>query len=99
MASGIYQFSEQEGLNLELGQGGYAYSAEDTLVAYSDDTYIAVTALVGESDDECTVVLSLQDSSMGDSVTISLPVGTTVYGRWSSVAVAANDQVIIYKGS
>ena len=99
MASGVHQFSTQEGLNLELGQGGYIYSAPDGITVHSDDVYVAVTALVADDGAACTIFIYPVDDDMGDQDTINLPVGDTVYGRWSSVVVAADEKVIIYKGS
>tara|TARA_Y100000310_G_C20268357_1_gene616828 strand:+ start:334 stop:633 length:300 start_codon:yes stop_codon:yes gene_type:complete len=99
MASGIYQFSTQEGLNLELAQAGCIYRAPTGVTGYSDNIYIAVTALEAASASACTVILTSVDSDVADSMTIELPVGTTVYGRWSMVALAANEKVILYKGS
>ena len=97
MASGIHHLSSQEGLNLELGQGGYEYSAQATVAGFGNDTYIAVTALVADDGSHCTVVLA--DIDTGEQVNHSIPVGSTVYGRWSSVILSANEECIIYKGN
>ena len=99
MASGIHQFSTQEGLNLELAQAGCIYRAPSGVTGYSDNIYIALTALGAGTGSASTVILTPVDSDMGDTVTVKVPVGTTIYGRWKNVALAANEKVIIYKGS
>ena len=97
MPSGIHHFSTQEGLNLELGQGGYIHSTESVIAAYADDTYVAVTALVAASGGESALII--KDLETGEQFNIKIPVGETIHGRWSVVAVLANNEVIIYKGN
>ena len=57
MGQGLLKYSETEGLNVQLGQGGYIYRAPTTLVAYSDDTYVAITVL--GADDDVAAQISL----------------------------------------
>ena len=36
---------------------------------------------------------------MWDSLSsLEVPEGTTIYGRWSSVTIGANDTAIVYRG-
>ena len=98
MATGIRKFSVLEASNLNLGQLGYEYVTNATV---SDDSYIAITALgttAGKSTTEITATSS--DPAVWDTLTtIEVPVGVTIYGKWSSVAVANGDAAIVYKSA
>jgi hypothetical protein len=91
---GLQAYTLQEGLNIELGQGGYDYVAAGiSAVTVSDDTYVAITAII-----QAEVTLTSVDTDIWDTVTITIPIGMTIYGRWSSVEVAAGDRAIVYRG-
>ena len=99
MAEGLLKYSSTEGLNLQLGQGGYIYRAPSGITSYSDDTYVAITALEAASAGICNVVVFPTDEAISDQDTILIPVGTTIYGRWKTIVLISGDKVILYKGS
>ena len=46
-----------------------------------------------------TVTAVSVDTELGDSLsTVEVPEGCTIYGRWSSVTIGANDTAIVYRG-
>jgi len=95
------KYTVAEAVNYQLGQGGYDIVTNATV---NSDTYIAITILVGTEviDDNTasgTVTATVVDASIGDSLsTLEVPVGCTIYGRWSSVTLGANDTAIVYRG-
>ena len=95
------KYSVAEANNLQLGQGGYDIVTNATV---NSDTYIAITILVGtevieDNTASGTVTATVVDTSIGDSLsTLEVPVGCTIYGRWSSVTLGANDTAIVYRG-
>ena len=108
MANGLHKFTVQEGVNAQLGQGGYDLVAAATVNAH---TYVAITALVGTTTDldstaatggdyaQGTVsATSVDTNSWASLSSLEVPVGTTIYGRWSAVTLAANDTAIVYRG-
>ena len=93
----LHKYTLQEGLNLELGQGGYDYVAPSgDSETISDHTYIAITALTA-SGGTVTVITS-SDTDIWDTTAVNLPVGVTIYGRWDSVIIADGDIAIVYRG-
>ena len=95
------KYTVAEAVNYQLGQGGYDIVTNATVNA---DTYIAITILVGTevisgNTASGTVTATVVDTSIGDSLsTFEVPVGCTIYGRWSSVTLGANDTAIVYRG-
>ena len=95
------KYSVAEANNLQIGQGGYDIVSNATV---SSHTYIAITMLVGtevigDNTASGTVTATVVDTSIGDSLsTLEVPVGCTIYGRWSSVTLGANDTAIVYRG-
>jgi len=95
------KYTVAEANNLQLGQGGYDIVTNATV---NSDTYIAITILVGTevisgNTASGTVTATVVDTSIGDSLsTLEVPVGCTIYGRWSSVTLGANDTAIVYRG-
>ena len=95
------KYTEAEAVNHQLGQGGYDIVTNATV---NSDTYIAITILVGTevisgNTASGTVTATVVDTSIGDSIsTLEVPVGCTIYGRWSSVTLGANDTAIVYRG-
>ena len=87
---------------MQLGQAGYDIVAGGGSV--SDNTYIAITVLVGtevisENTASGTVTAVSVDTNVWDSLsTVEVPEGCTIYGRWSSVTMGANDTAIVYRG-
>ena len=95
------KYTVAEAVNYQLGQGGYDIVTNATV---NSDTYIAITILVGteviaDNTASGTVTATVVDTSIGDSLsTLEVPVGCTIYGRWSSVTLGANDTAIVYRG-
>ena len=95
------KYTVAEAVNYQLGQGGYDIVTNATV---NSDTYIAITILVGTevisgNTASGTVTATVVDTSIGDSLsTLEVPVGCTIYGRWSSVTIGANDTAIVYRG-
>ena len=95
------KYSVAEANNLQLGQGGYDIVNNATVNSH---IYIAITILVGteviaDNTASGTVTATVVDTSIGDSLSsLEVPVGCTIYGRWSSVTIGANDTAIVYRG-
>ena len=83
------KYTVAEAVNHQLGQGGYDIVTNATV---NSDTYIAITILVG------TEVIADNTASGTVTATAVVPVGCTIYGRWSSVTLGANDTAIVYRG-
>jgi len=94
--------SEQHALNNLTGAGGYDIVAAATVNSH---TYVAITVLVGtevieDNTASGTVTAVSTDTDIWDTLTtIEIPIGTTVYGNWSSVTLGANDTAIVYRES
>ena len=87
----LNNYTVQESNNLKLGQAGYDIVTNATV---NSDTYIAITALT-----ESVVTAVSADTSIWDTLTtITVPIGTTIYGRWTSVTIANGDTAIVYRG-
>ena len=95
------KYTVAEAVNHQLGQGGYDIVTNATV---NSDIYIAITILFGteviaDNTASGTVTATAVDTSIGDSLsTLEVPVGCTIYGRWSSVTIGANDTAIVYRG-
>tara|TARA_Y100001973_G_C5159966_1_gene312972 strand:- start:278 stop:595 length:318 start_codon:yes stop_codon:yes gene_type:complete len=90
-----------ESLGILTGAGGADYVAGATVNAH---TYVAITILTGDTDDAknstATVSATSVDTDIWDSLsTIEVPVGTTIYGKWSAVTIASNDVAMVYRES
>ena len=91
MANGLHKYSVQEAQNASLGQAGYDLVSNATV---NSDTYVAITAIT-----ESVVTTVSEDTSIWDTLTtLTLPIGVTIYGRWSSVQIASGDTAIVYRG-
>ena len=101
MGKGLNAYTASEGINVQLGQAGWDIV---TNAAISADTYIAITILVGTevisgNTASGTVTATSVDTNLGDSLSsLEVPVGCTIYGRWSAVTIGANDTAIVYRG-
>jgi hypothetical protein len=99
--NGANKYTSQEAGNIKLGQAGYDIVTNDTV---NSDTYVAITILVGTevisgNTASGTATAVSADTTIWDSFTnLEIPVGATIYGRWSSVTIGANDTAIVYKG-
>ena len=95
------RYNVGEALNVQLGQAGYDLVTNDTVNSH---TYVAITVLVGTevisgNTASGTVTAVSVDTDVWDSLsTVEVPVGCTIYGRWSSVTIGANDTAIAYRG-
>ena len=83
-----------------LGQGGSDLVTAGTINAH---TYVAITPLVGGTDagehHTCTVTAVSSDTNDWDSLSsLEVPVGTTIYGRWSEVIIGSGDTAMVYRG-
>ena len=84
-----------------LGQGGCDIVTNATISA---NTYTAITILVGTevisgNTASGTVTATSIDTDSWDSLaSLEVPVGATIYGRWSAVTIGANDTAIVYRG-
>ena len=101
MGKGLNAYTASEGINVQLGQAGWDIVTNATVNA---DTYIAITMLVGSevisgNTASGTVTATSVDTDLGDSLSsLEVPVGCTIYGRWSAVTIGANDTAIVYRG-
>ena len=101
MGKGLNAYTASEGINVQLGQAGWDVVTNATVNA---DTYIAITVLVGSevisgNTASGTVTATSVDTDLGDSLSsLEVPVGCTIYGRWSAVTIGANDTAIVYRG-
>ena len=97
----IRKYTESEALNVKLGQAGWDIVSNATINA---NTYVAITILVGteviaDNTASGTVSATSVNTSLGDSLSsLEVPVGCTIYGRWSAVTIGANDTAIVYRG-
>ena len=95
------RYNVGEALNVQLGQAGYDLV---TNAAVSAHTYVAITILVGTevisgNTASGTVTAVSINTGIWDSLsTVEVPVGCTIYGRWNSVTIGANDTAIVYRG-
>ena len=95
------RYNANEALNVQLGQAGYDLVTNATVNSH---TYVAITVLVGteviaDNTASGTVTAVSVDTDVWDSLsTVEVPEGCTIYGRWNSVTIGANDTAIVYRG-
>ena len=97
MAEGMHKYSVQEAQNVKLGQGGNDYVTNATVnqTTNPNTQWVAIQALSVAAVVSATSV----DTNIWDSLSsVTIPVGTTVYGRWNVVTVASGDFAIVYRG-
>ena len=101
MGKGLNAYTASEGINVQLGQAGWDIVTNAEITA---NTYVAITILVGTevisgNTASGTVTATSVDTDLGDSLSsLEVPVGCTIYGRWSAVTIGANDTAIVYRG-
>ena len=94
--------TQQQVLNNISGAGGYDLVTNATVNSH---IYVAITVLVGteviaDNTSSGTVTAVSTDTDVWDSLsTVEVPEGTTIYGRWNSVTIGANDTAIVYRES
>ena len=96
---GLNALSVQQGIGAQLGQGGYKHidqaGTDNTGTAVNGVEYVAVTILEAAT---VTTVSNAPDI-YPDLTAVTVPAGTTIYGRWNKVTVAtANASAICYRG-
>jgi len=90
--SNLHHYTTQEAQN-RLGGGGYDYVTDATVNSH---TYCAIQALSVD----CVVTATSVDTDIWDTLTsVTILAGQTIYGEWSSVAVASGDFAIVYRKS
>ena len=91
-----------ESLGILTGAGGADYVAGAATI--NAHTYVAITILTGDTDDAknstATVSATSVDTDIWDTLsTVEVPVGTTIYGKWSAITIAADDIAMVYRES
>ena len=90
--SNLHNYTTQEAQN-RMGGGGYDYVTNATV---NSNIYVAIQAL----SEDCVVTATSTDTDIWDTLTsVTIKAGQTVYGEWSSVAVANGDFSIVYRKS
>lgn len=95
---GISKYSESEGTNVQLGQGGAIFldASQNTTVTMKSNVIVAIQmlntavqfdALTPVGTENFPGISAKGHKGYGDAITnsISFPAGSTIYGRWSSV--------------
>jgi len=100
-SSGLNKLSVQEAQNASLGQAGYkvidqAVGDGNTGAVAAGVEYVAVTVIEGSS---ASIATTSVDTNAFPNLANPVPLGTTVFGRWSSVTITGTDCVAIcYRG-
>jgi len=97
MASGLHKYTVQEGINAQLGQGGYDIVEAATVNQSTNPNteWVAITFIVGTTLTTATAV----DNTIWDDIDgLEVPAGTTIYGRWNVITVGSGDIAICYRG-
>ena len=96
----LQKFTVQEAQNAALGQAGYVLlSDSNTGTAAAGVEYVAVTILA--ESDALVSTTSVDTDKYPNLSTVPVPVGTTIFGRWSQVTVASASgtaKAICYRG-
>ena len=97
MASTLHKYSVQEAMNIKIGQGGYdiVTAAEVTQVTNPGVTWVGIQLLVGST---ITSATSSNTAIWDTLATLEVPVGTTIYGSWTTISIGAGDTAICYRG-
>jgi hypothetical protein len=105
MPSGLHKYTVQEGVNAQLGQAGADIVTAATVnqTTNSGVNWVAITVLVGNTDagehHTAAITATSVDIGVWDSPSsLVVPVGTTIYGRWSLVTAGTGDTIIAYRG-
>ena len=88
--SNLHRYTEQEASN-RLGGGGYDYVTNATVNSH---VYVAIQALSVD----CVITATSVDTDIWDTLSsVTVLAGQTIYGEWSSVAVASGDFALVYR--
>ena len=84
-------------LSILTGRGGYDWCGNGSTV--SDDTYSSICAtFTTGGTDYITVSAVSTDTDVWDTITTEeIPIGVTIYGRWSSVTIGSSDYAMVYR--
>ena len=103
---GLTEFSAAQAINAQLGQGGYmnldqaggsggGAGTDNTGTAADGVEYVALTVLEAAT----VTTVSNEPDIYPNLSTITVPAGTTIYGRWNKVTIATgNASAIAYRG-
>jgi hypothetical protein len=99
-SSGLNKLSVQEAQNASLGQAGYKVidqaGTANTGTAAIGVEYVAVTVIEGSA---ASIATTSVDTNAFPNLANPVPLGTTIFGRWSSVTITGTDCVAIcYRG-
>jgi hypothetical protein len=108
MATGIHQYTSDEGVSVQLGQAGYKYIDQagtgDTGTAVTGVEYVAVTILEGvpAGAGKGTAIIATESNDTAlfpDTTFANLYTDTTIYGRWNKITITGTScTAICYKG-
>ena len=94
-SSNLHKYTVQEALNIQVAGGGadIVVNSSGSNVTLNTHTYCAITALT-----ECDVDVVSTDTDIWDTkTTLIIPIGTTIYGNWSSVTIANGDSAYVHR--
>ena len=91
MASKV-KYTTTESGNIQLGQAGSQVVAAGATVTPTNGDFVALLVTTGG-----TVSTTGTEAAYPSLSTVTLPVGATIYGRWSQV-VCGTGAVIAYNG-
>ena len=105
MANGLHKLTVQEGTNAQLGQGGADIVTAATVNQTTNPgvDWVAITVLAGNVDagehHTARITATPVDTDLWDSPSsLVVPVGVTIYGRWSVVTAGTGGTIIAYRG-
>tara|TARA_R110000824_G_scaffold108603_2_gene255767 strand:- start:1508 stop:1795 length:288 start_codon:yes stop_codon:yes gene_type:complete len=91
--SNLHHYTSQEALNIITAAGGCDYVTNATVNSH---TYCAIQALSVD----CVITATSTDTDIWDTLTdVTILAGQTIYGSWSSVAVANGDFALVHRKS
>lgn len=90
----LQKYTVQEAQNAGLGQAGYKI-IDQAGTATTGDTgteYIAITII---ETDVAAIATTSNDTAKFPNLSGIIPIGTTIFGRWSSVTISGSNAVAI----
>ena len=96
VSKGIHNYTVVEAQNLQLGQKGALIIPNGNTDAHTGP-FVAITALSAAVIDTSECDVSLLDGAGGSlPATIPIPVGTTIYGIFTSIELDSGDVIAYY---
>jgi hypothetical protein len=105
MAAGLNKYTVQEGVNAQLGQGGFDCFVNGAEPSNTEGTWVALQALTNV---ETGIVLVHAECSTGNNLSsdggtgkMSIKNGEIVYGPFNklvSASIAAGESLLAYRG-